>query len=67
MKTLKLQLDALRVESYETSRSAGVATGTVHAHDETIITRLGDPTCGGMSCHYACNTMYEDTCQYVCA
>jgi hypothetical protein len=67
MKPLKLQLDALRVESYETSPSAGVTTGTVHAHDGTIITRLGDPTCGGTTCNYGCNTHFGDTCQYVCA
>ena len=65
MKKLKLQLDALRVESYETARSAA-APGTVHAHDDTIITRLGDPTCGGNTCNYACNTHFGETCQYVC-
>ncbi|HEX6910511.1 MAG TPA: hypothetical protein VF142_08950 [Longimicrobium sp.] len=66
MKTLKLQPDALRVESYQTSRSAGAAIGTVHAHDGTVITRLGNPTCGGASCNYACITHFDDTCQYVC-
>jgi hypothetical protein len=63
MKKLKLQLDALRVESYETARSADAVTGTVHAH----FTRLGEPTCGGISCDYACITYYDHTCRLVCA
>ncbi len=52
MKKLKLQPDALRVESYETMRPAPADAGTVHAH----VTRLGQPTCGGVSFDYACIT-----------
>ncbi len=65
MKKLKLQMDALRVESYETSRTTQAATGTVHAHDS--FSRFGDPTCGGISCDYACVTYYDYTCRLVCA
>ncbi len=62
MKKLKLQPDALRVESYETMRPAPADAGTVHAH----VTRLGQPTCGGVSCDYACITYYDHTCNAVC-
>jgi hypothetical protein len=64
MKKIKLQLDTLQVESYETSRDSDDRAGTVHAHSWS---RLGDPTCGGISCDYACITYYDDTCRYVCA
>jgi hypothetical protein len=63
MKKIKLQLDALRVESYETLRGSEAAGGTVHAHD---FTRLGDRTCGGISCDYDCVTYYEHTCGEEC-
>ena len=64
MKKLKLPVDALRVESYETSRASQAAEGTVHGH---AFTRFGERTCGGMSCDYACITLYDYTCRYVCA
>ena len=67
MKKLKLELDALHVESYETSRSSKVLTGTVNAHGGFAWSRLGEQTCGGMSCDYACVTLYDNTCRYVCA
>ena len=48
MKKLKLAMDDLRVESYETSRASQAAAGTVHGH--AAFTRIGEQTCGGMSC-----------------
>jgi hypothetical protein len=65
MQKLKLQMDDLRVESYATSRAPHAAEGTVHGHE--AFTRLGEQTCGGMSCDYACVTLYNNTCRYVCA
>lgn len=64
MKKIKLQLDALRVESYETSHASDDLAGTVHAHEWT---RFGEQTCAGISCDYACITYYDHTCRYVCA
>jgi len=63
-KKLKLQMDDLRVESYETSRAPQSSAGTVHGHES--FTRLGQQTCGGISCDYACITYYDDTCRNVC-
>lgn len=62
MKKIKLQLDGLCVESFETSRAAKVATGTVRAHDS--VTEWGEPTCD-MSCE-GCITYFNETCRYVC-
>lgn len=64
-KKLKLPMDDLRVESYETSHASHAAEGTVHGHQ--VISRLGEQTCGGISCDYACITYYDYTCRYVCA
>jgi hypothetical protein len=71
MNKMKLEIDSLTVESFQTSRPApevqasraDAARGTVRAHGWT---RLGDQTCGGVSCDYACITYYDDTCRYVC-
>ncbi|HEY0018098.1 MAG TPA: hypothetical protein VGC13_17410 [Longimicrobium sp.] len=59
----KLKLDSLSVETFRTSRAEDATRGTVQAHDWT---RLGEQTCGGMSCDYACITVYDDTCRNVC-
>ncbi|HYR06542.1 MAG TPA: hypothetical protein VEQ60_02160 [Longimicrobium sp.] len=61
----KLKLESLSVETFEPSREDGVATrGTVQAHSWS---RFGQQTCGGMSCDYACVTLYDYTCRNVCA
>ena len=65
MQKLKLDVDTLRVESYEPSQAPEAVEGTVHAH--ASLTRLGQQTCGGISCDYACITYYDNTCRYVCA
>lgn len=59
----KLRLESLSVDTFETSRTDHATRGTVWAHAWTRF----DPTCGGMSCDYVCITMYDDTCQDVCA
>jgi hypothetical protein len=73
MNKMKLEIDSLMVESFQTSRPApeaqasradAAARGTVRAHGWT---RLGDQTCGGESCDYACITLYDATCVRVCA
>jgi hypothetical protein len=64
MQKRKLDLAALRVDAFETSRADFAIRGTVRAHDWS---RLGEQTCGGMSCAYACVTLYDYTCRNVCA
>lgn len=64
MNKLKLIVDDLRVESFDASRASEEARGTVRAHDWS---RIGEQTCGGMSCDYACVTLYDHTCRRVCA
>lgn len=64
MKKLKLELDALRVDSYEPSQAPAVVEGTVYGNS---FTRLGQQTCGGISCDYACITYFDNTCRDVCA
>ena len=61
MRKIKLQLDTLRVESYETSRASEVA-GTVRAHGST---EWGEPTCD-ITCDGGCPTYFDETCRYVC-
>lgn len=65
MKKLKLEIDTLRVESYEASQAPLEDEGTVQGY--ASLTRLGQQTCGGISCDYACITYYDNTCRYVCA
>ena len=60
----KLKLESLSVETFETSRVEGATRGTVRAH---AWSRFGEQTCGGMSCDYACVTLYDYTCRNVCA
>ena len=63
MKKLTLDVDGLRVESFETSRSDEAMTGTVRAHSELVLTRWYEPTCnGGVSCAVACRTRYDTPC-----
>jgi hypothetical protein len=60
----KLKLENLSVESFEPSRPEGATRGTVRGHDWS---RLGEDTCGGMSCDYVCITVYDHTCPNICA
>lgn len=63
MKKLKLQLEALHVESYETARASEADTGTVRAHEDSVYTYdYYQPTCGGASCQYVCRTRYDTPC-----
>jgi hypothetical protein len=63
MKKLKVDVDALMVETFEVSRADRATQGTVLAHAWTRF----DPTCAGISCDYACITYYDNTCRNVCA
>lgn len=65
MKKLKLDVDSLRVESYEPSRATEAGEGTVQGY--ASLTRPGQQTCGGISCDYVCITYYDNTCRNVCA
>lgn len=51
MKKIRLDVDALRVETFETDRAAA-DRGTVRGHDDA----------SGQSCPYEC-TRYEPTCR----
>ena len=62
MTKLKLKLDSLRVETFETSRADDATGGTVRAYGWTQF----DPTCGGLSCDVACRTRFQVTCQTGC-
>lgn len=66
MNKLKLQLDTLRVETFDAGPD-NAARGTVDAHDGSVYTY--DPyqqTCGGLSCQVACRTRYQNTCLTAC-
>jgi hypothetical protein len=58
MRKVKLEIDALAVESFDTGRDAAKREGTVHAHVAT------DPTCQNQTCRFA-ETCY-DSCDGVC-
>lgn len=62
MKKVKLSVDALRVESFQTGREG--RTGTVHAH---LTPR---PGCGGYSdwdsCNESCTCPIASNCDYSC-
>jgi hypothetical protein len=55
----KLKLESLAVETFETDRPEGATRGTVAAYGWT---RAQDQTCAGISCDYACITVYDHTC-----
>jgi hypothetical protein len=71
MKKLRLELDALEVESFEVART-GSSTGTVHGHNTKTQchtspdrTCAGYPTCGPFTaCDTVCN--YTQTCETEC-
>ncbi|HEX8246033.1 MAG TPA: hypothetical protein VF541_21135 [Longimicrobium sp.] len=60
MKKLKLQLDALEVESFEVAKQTAEG-GTVRGHDSSSSARLGCMD-GCVSCYDTCNA----TCEYTC-
>jgi hypothetical protein len=69
MKKLRLNVDALKVETFDTIRT-GQMRGTVAAHNDTLETcegpdSLDKPTCMGYpqaTCHYQC-TYQGPTCE----
>lgn len=67
MNKLKLNLDALRVETFAVSAAEGMAGGTVRAHDGAVATYgYNEPTCMVNSCQVACRTRYQVTCDTAC-
>jgi hypothetical protein len=66
MNKLKLQLDTLRVETFDAGPDNALP-GTVDAHDGSVYTYDNyQQTCGGLSCQVACRTRYQNTCQTAC-
>ncbi|HEX8694005.1 MAG TPA: hypothetical protein VF746_16400 [Longimicrobium sp.] len=64
MKKLKLDLDAVSVDSFETSAFARGAGGTVHAH---FATRGQQPTCGLDCCQTCVGCPPAPTAEVTCA
>ena len=64
MNKLKLNLDQLTVESFNTDASEVARRGTVRAHSELCIPTYGPITCGD-SCDTCDNTCY-DSCGASC-
>ena len=68
MKKLKLDLNELRVASFETSREDEAARGTVHArgpmHGAALAGAITwvEVTCNVPSCYVACRTRYDTPC-----
>lgn len=62
---LKLELEALEVESFATERGPAPATGTVHAHERTEINCSLWISCEGtceVSCWGSCETCDGTSC-----
>lgn len=80
MKKLKLRMDALRVESFETVAGPGAARGTVRGNEPTAgCTETANPECTQAfacetygdctmygSCEGTCGNSCVDTCQVSC-
>lgn len=66
MRKAKLSLDALHVDTFETTAAVQGPRGTVHAHATFYGTCQGTcvNTCGGPTCEYPCQT--ADTCHLTC-
>lgn len=59
MYKLKLDLNQLRVESFDTNTPEGVGIGTVKAHSHHCVSPF--ETCEDLSCRYTCATC-DPTC-----
>lgn len=60
MRKLKLRMDDLRIDSFDTARTASAA-GTVRGQE---IVTLRDNTC--RTCEATCNPSCDDSCYYTC-
>ncbi|MGD8778128.1 MAG: hypothetical protein PVH88_04125 [Ignavibacteria bacterium] len=60
MKKLKLNLEDLRVESFELNPGKEINKGTIHGNEQPTVV---DDTCVEPSCDGTC---YEDTCEDTC-
>lgn len=73
MKKITLDLDDLKVESFETTAEASDAPGTVHGYitrDLTLCDQCTDSTCGstcGGSCSPTCTNTCAPTCAQTCS
>ncbi|HEU0300010.1 MAG TPA: hypothetical protein VFR37_11160 [Longimicrobium sp.] len=68
MKKLKLQIDDLAVETFQTAGAQG-DEGTVVGHATQGNKHTCDPqvgTCFGYTCYETCGDTCADTCQYTC-
>jgi hypothetical protein len=68
MNKLKLQIEDLAIESFETAKSAG-NEGTVVAHATQGRNYTCDPvvgTCFGYTCYETCAETCADSCAYTC-
>jgi hypothetical protein len=70
MKKLRLQLDDLRIDSFETT-AAEKPRGTVFGEQCTCWTQCGQNTCPGCptcdaSCNGTCAASCANTCAYTC-
>ena len=71
MKKLRLELDDLAVESFETSRGGSGVPGTVHGHKRALPLTLYEWECGTLQTYekYGCNLYTANagdaTCQAV--
>lgn len=59
MRKLRLRMDDLRIDSFDTARVQGVA-GTVRAREDVTI----GGTC--RTCDVTCNPSCDDSCYYTC-
>lgn len=63
MEKLKLELESLRVDSFDTVRPTLELRGTVRANEGSVYTYdYYQATCGGVSCQYVCRTRYDTPC-----
>lgn len=61
MAKLKLSLEHLAVESFDSVKPAASARGTVRAREDT-----GNETCAGYTCFYAETCQHWETCYMDC-
>jgi hypothetical protein len=64
MKKLTLDLDDLKVESFET---AGTSQGTVFGYDPVSCPTCGQATCSTCQGQYTCDPTCPDTCEFTCS
>lgn len=69
MAKLKLEIDALRVESFDTTEAARAAAGTVRAHNDAMeeeLVAITTPQTREFSCLGTCKLSCWGTCDLSC-